>query len=240
MVLTCVWYRQSAADTPLALRARASKPFQVSDGVMHHECTRCTYTLYYKQKMPTLRKTQRSRLKFGQLGLKKKGFSQDKSKPLVVKLEKFFTKTRKKDDLDYKPDSLQDREFANSSKVHKGKAPFHHEGCNKCPHASLALTNEGEEMLWSKGLLRGPIMEFSDRNYVHFELQGCQEHHCMFLEDFSFTQDNNGVNINKMYGFFRMSNPSSGPSVMVATSNKVIKMPGPANKSNLYPDRPCP
>lgn len=60
----------------------------------------------------------------------------------------------------------KDREFANSSKVHKGKAPFHHEGCNKCPHASLALTNEGEEMLWSKGLLRGPVMEFSDSNYV--------------------------------------------------------------------------
>lgn len=98
-----------------------------------------------------------------------------------MKLEKFFTKMRKKDDLDYKPDSLQvileslasdsvsvtkDREFVNSSKVHKGKAPFHHEGCNKCPHASLALTNEGEEMLWSKGLLRGPVMEFSDSNYV--------------------------------------------------------------------------
>ena len=27
--------------------------------------------------MPTLRKAQRSRLKFGQLGLKKEGFSQD-------------------------------------------------------------------------------------------------------------------------------------------------------------------
>ena len=60
----------------------------------------------------------------------------------------------------------KDREFANSIKVHKGKAPFHHEGCNKRPHASLALTNEGEEMLWSKGLLRGPVMEFSDSNYV--------------------------------------------------------------------------
>ena len=99
-----------------------------------------------------------------------------------MKLEKFFTKVRKKDNLDYEPDSLQvileslagsnsvsvtkDGEFANSSKVHKGKAPFDHEGCNKCPHASLALTNEGEEMLWSKGLLRGPVMEFSDSNYV--------------------------------------------------------------------------
>ena len=60
----------------------------------------------------------------------------------------------------------QDGEFANSSKVHKGKAPFHHEGCNKRPHASLALTSEGEEMLWSKGLLKGPVMEFSDSNYV--------------------------------------------------------------------------
>ena len=41
-------------------------------------------------------------------------------------------------------------------------------------------------------------MEFSDSNCVVsfdavFELQGCQEHHCMFFEDFSFTQDNNGV-----------------------------------------------
>ena len=127
---------------------------------------------------------------------------------------------RKKDGSDYEPDSLRvmiasldrhlketgssisiakDREFVNSRKVLEGKARFLREqGYGKRPHASKALTTEDEELLWSKGLLgnQSPKSLIATMWFFftqHFGLRGCQEHHDMFVEDFSFRKDDNGV-----------------------------------------------
>ena len=122
----------------------------------------------------------------------------------------FFAEVRKKDGSDYEPDSLRvmlasldrhlkeagsnisiarDREFVDSRKVLEGKARF---------LASKALTTEDEELLWSKGLLGNQ----SPKSFIatmwfffmqHFGLRGCQEHHDMFVENVSFSKDDNGV-----------------------------------------------
>ena len=58
--------------------------------------------------------------------------------------------------------------------------------------------SEDEELLWSKGLLGSQ----STKSLIatvwfvltqHFGLRGCQEHHDMYVEDFSFSKDDNGV-----------------------------------------------
>ena len=126
---------------------------------------------------------------------------------------------RKKDGSDYEPDSLRvmfasldrhlkktgssistakDREFFNSRKVLEGKAHFFREqGYGKRPHLSKALTTEDEDLLWCKGLLGNQ----SPKNLIatcffsfffltqHFGLRACQEHHDMFVEDFSFRKE---------------------------------------------------
>ena len=142
------------------------------------------------------------------------------AKQLDEKLEKFFAEARKKDGSDYEPDSLRvmlasldrhlkeagssisiakDREFVNSRKVLEGKARFLREqGYGKRPKASKALTTEDEELLWSKGLLgnQSPKSLIGTMWFLltqHFGLRGCQEHHDMFVEDFSFNKDDNGV-----------------------------------------------
>jgi len=127
---------------------------------------------------------------------------------------------RKKDGSDYEPDSLRvmiasldrhlkeagscisiakDREFVNSRKVLEGKASFLREqGYGKRTRASKALTTEDEELLWSKGLLgsQSPKSLIATMWFLltqHFGLRGCQEHHDMYVEDFSFSKDDNGV-----------------------------------------------
>ena len=142
------------------------------------------------------------------------------AKELDEKLQRFFAEVRKKDGSDYEPDSLRvmiasldrhlkeagsnmsiakDREFVNSRKVLEGKARFLREqGYGKRPRASKALTTEDEELLWSKGLLgsQSPKSLIATMWFVltqHFGLRGCQEHHDMYVEDFSFSKDDNGV-----------------------------------------------
>ena len=142
------------------------------------------------------------------------------AKELDEKLQKFFAEVRKKDGSDYEPDSLRvmlasldrhlkeagskisiakDREFVDSRKVLEGKARYLREqGYGKRPHASKALTTEDEELLWSKGLLgnQSPKSLIATMWFFltqHFGLRGCQEHHDMFVEDFSFSKDDNGV-----------------------------------------------
>lgn len=142
------------------------------------------------------------------------------AKELDEMLQKFFAEVRKKDGSDYEPDSLRvmiasldrhlkeagssisiakDREFVNSRKVLEGKARFLREqGYGKRPRASKALTTEDEELLWSKGLLgsQSPKSLITTMWFLltqHSGLRGCQEHHDMYVEDFSFTKDDNGV-----------------------------------------------
>ena len=127
---------------------------------------------------------------------------------------------RKKDGSDNEPDSLwvmiasldrhlkeaassisiaKDREFVNSRKVLEGKARFPREqGYGKRPRASKALTTEDEGLLWSKGLFgsQSPKSLIATMWFLltqHFGLRGCQKHHGMYAEDFSFSKDNNGV-----------------------------------------------
>ena len=127
---------------------------------------------------------------------------------------------RKKDGSDYEPDSLRimlasldrhlketgsnisiakDREFVDSHKALEGKARYLREqGYGKRPHASKALTTEDEELLWTKGLLgnQSPKSLIATMWFFlthHFGLRGCQEHHDIFVEDFSFSKDDNGV-----------------------------------------------
>ena len=131
---------------------------------------------------------------------------------------------RKKDGSDYEPDSLRvmiasldrhlkeagsnisiakDREFVNSRKVLEGKARFLREqGYGKRPRASKALTTEDEELLWSKGLLgsQSPKSLIATMWFVltqRFGLRGYQEHHDMYVEDFSFSKDNNGTSTSR-------------------------------------------
>jgi len=142
------------------------------------------------------------------------------AKELDEMLQKLFAEVRKKDGSDYEPDSLRvmkasldlhlkevgssisiakDREFVNSRKILEGKARFLREqGYGKRLRASKALTTEDEELLWSKGLLgsQSPKSLITTMWFLltqHFGLRGCQEHHDMYVEDFSFSKDDNGV-----------------------------------------------
>ena len=124
-----------------------------------------------------------------------KGYSPDivshKAKKLDEKLQKFFAEVRKKDGSDYEPDSLQ--VMVTSLDRHLKEA-----GYSKRPRASKALTTEDEELLWSKGLLGSQSSKslIATMWFVltqHFGLRGCQEHHEMYVEDFSFSKDDNGV-----------------------------------------------
>jgi len=93
----------------------------------------------------------------------------------------------------------KDREFVNSRKVLEGKASFLREqGYGKRTRASKALTTEDEELLWSKGLLgsQSPKSLIATMWFLltqHFGLRGRPEHHDMYVEDFSFSKDDNGV-----------------------------------------------
>ena len=103
-------------------------------------------------------------------------------KQLDQTLQKFFAEIRKQDGSEYEPDSLRLRE----------------EGYGKRPKAAKALTSQDEELLWSKGLLgdHSPKSLISTMWFFltqQFGLRGCQEHHDMYVEDFTFTKDDNGV-----------------------------------------------
>jgi len=141
-------------------------------------------------------------------------------KHLDQTLQKFFAEIRKQDGSEYEPDSLRvmlasldrhlrenecpfsilkDKEFSSCRKVLEGKARrLREEGYGKRPKAAKALTSQDEELLWSKGLLgdHSPKSLISTMWYLltqQFGLRGCQEHHDMFVEDFTFTKDDNGV-----------------------------------------------
>ena len=93
----------------------------------------------------------------------------------------------------------KDREFVSSRKVLEGKARFLREqGYGKRPCASKALITGDQELLWPKGLLgtqcpKSLIATMWFALTQHFGLQGCQEHHDMYVEDFTFSKDDSGV-----------------------------------------------
>ena len=142
------------------------------------------------------------------------------AKQLDETLQKFFAEIRKKDGSEYEPDSLRvmlasldrhlrekdaafsiakDIEFSNSRKVLEGKARLlRQEGFGKRPNAAKALTSQDEELLWSKGVLgshspQSLIQTIWFLLTQHFGLRGCQEHHDMYVEDFAFSTDDNGI-----------------------------------------------
>ena len=142
------------------------------------------------------------------------------AKQLDETLQKFFAEIRKKDCSEYEPDSLRvmlasldrhlrekdaafsiakDIEFSNSRKVLEGKARLlRKEGFGKRPNAAKALTSQDEELLWSKGVLgsHSPQSLIQTMWFLltqHFGLRGCQEHHDMYVEDFAFSTDDNGI-----------------------------------------------
>ena len=142
------------------------------------------------------------------------------AKELDEKLERFFAESRKKDGsaglrarqfagndsfpgLSFKGSRQQhfhcQGQRVDSRKVLEGKARFLREqGYGKRPRASKALTTEDEELFWSKGLLgsQSPKSLIATMWFIltqHFGLRGCQEHHDMYVEDFSFSKDDNGV-----------------------------------------------
>ena len=142
------------------------------------------------------------------------------AKQLDETLQKFFAEIRKKDGSEYEPDSLRvmlasldrhlrekdaafsiakDIEFFNSRKVLKGKARLlRQEGFGKRPNAAKVLTSQDEELLWSKGVLgsHSPQSLIQTMWFLltqHFGLRGCQEHHDMYVEDFAFSTDDNGI-----------------------------------------------
>ena len=93
----------------------------------------------------------------------------------------------------------KDIEFSNSRKVFEGKARLlRQEGFGKRPNAAKALTSQDEELLWSKGVLgshspQSLIQTIWFLLTQHFGLRGCQEHHDMYVEDFAFSTDDNGI-----------------------------------------------
>ncbi|CAH3154921.1 unnamed protein product, partial [Porites lobata] len=118
------------------------------------------------------------------------------AKQLDETLQKFFAEIRKKDCSEYEPDSLR---FSNSRKVLEGKARLlRQEGFGKRPNAAKALTSQDEELLWSKGVLGSHYPQSLIQTMwflltQHFGLRGCQEHHDMYVEDFAFSTDDNGI-----------------------------------------------
>ena len=142
------------------------------------------------------------------------------AKQLDDTLQKFVAEIRKKDGSEYEPDSLRvtlasldrhlrekdaafsiakDIEFSNSRKVLEGKAKLlRQEGFGKRANAAKALTSQDEELLWSKGVLgsHSPQSLIQTMWFLltqQFGLRGCQEHHDMYVEDFAFSTDDNGI-----------------------------------------------
>ena len=142
------------------------------------------------------------------------------AKQLDETLQKFFAEICMKDGSEYEPDSLRvnlasldrhlrekdaalsiakDIEFSNSRKVLEGKARLlRQEGFGNRPNAAKALTSQDEELLWSKGVLgsHSPQSLIQTMWFLltqHFGLRGCQEQHDMYVDDFAFSTDDNGI-----------------------------------------------
>ena len=142
------------------------------------------------------------------------------AKQLDETLQKFFAEIRKKDGSEYEPDSLRvmlasldrhlrekdaafsiakDIESSNNRKVLEEKARrLRQEGFGKRPNAAKALTTQDEELLWPKGVLGSHSLQSLIQTIwflltQHFGLRGCQEHHDMYVEDFAFSTDDNGI-----------------------------------------------
>ncbi|KAK3737414.1 hypothetical protein QZH41_000672 [Actinostola sp. cb2023] len=92
----------------------------------------------------------------------------------------------------------KDREFQKCRDVLEGKArALRQQGYGKRPNASKPLNAEDEEQLWSSGVMgsHSPNALISTLWFIlslHFGLRGCQEHHSMFVEDFTIDKDDNG------------------------------------------------
>ena len=142
------------------------------------------------------------------------------AKELDECLSRFFAEICKSDGSDYEPDSLRvmlatidrqlkendskitiakDREFVKYRQVLEGKArALREKGHGKRPNATKALTVQDEEQLWKNRVLgeQNPKSLLYTLWYLltlHCGLRGCQEHHEMFVEDFSSNKDGQGT-----------------------------------------------
>ena len=131
-------------------------------------------------------------------------------------LQLFFAEVRKRNGEEYEPDSLRtmlagldrylkekgckfsilrDREFNSCRKILNGKAiELHEKGCGKRKRRADAVSEEEEELLWSKGILGGndPISLNLTLFYCisqHFGTRGSQEHHQLRVEDIKFVRN---------------------------------------------------
>ena len=142
------------------------------------------------------------------------------AKELKECLSGFFIEIRKSDGSDYESESLRVmlaaldrhlkqndckiciakyREFVKCRQVLVGKARVLREkGHGKRPNATKALTVQDEEQLWKNCVLgeQNPKSLLYNLWYLltlYFGLRGCQEHHEMFVEDFSLSKDDQGT-----------------------------------------------
>ena len=127
---------------------------------------------------------------------------------------------RESDSSNYEPDSLRamlaaldrhlkqndskisiakDREFVKCRQVLDGKArALREKGHGERPNATKALTIQDEEQLWKNRVLgeqnpKSPLYTLWYLLTLHFGVRGCQEHHEMFVEDFSLNKDDQGM-----------------------------------------------
>ena len=131
-------------------------------------------------------------------------------------LQLFFAEVRKRNGEEYEPDSLRtmlagldrylkekgckfsilrDREFNSCRKILNGKAiELHEKGCGKRKRRADAVSEEEEELLWSKGILGGNDPLFLNLTLFycisqHFGTRGCQEYHQLRVEDIKFVRN---------------------------------------------------
>ena len=93
----------------------------------------------------------------------------------------------------------KDREFVKYRQVLEGKAKaLREKGHGKRANATKPLTVQDEEQLWKNRALgeQNPKSLFYALWYLltlHVGLRSCQEHHGMFVEDFSLSKDDQGI-----------------------------------------------
>ena len=143
-----------------------------------------------------------------------------KAKELDECLSRFYAEIRKSNGSDYEPHSLRvmlaaidrhhkqndskisiakDREFVKCRHVLEGKArALREKGNGKRPNGTIALTVQDEEQLWKNRVFgeQNPKSLLYTLWYLltlHFGLRGCQEHHEIFVEDFSLNKGDQGT-----------------------------------------------
>ena len=141
------------------------------------------------------------------------------SQELGVVLQRFFAEIRKEDGSEYEPDSLRtmlsaldryfreegyphrilkDKEFEAARKVLNGYAiELREKGMGKRKRRADAITEEEEEMMWSKGVLGGNNpRNLNDTVFyllsLHYGTRGCQEHHQVYIEELKIVKNTNG------------------------------------------------